>query len=393
MTSKKMTPKRRLLLTAAGATLAITVSGLSPTFAGQKPDRHDRGYDDLTQVAPLSGPRGVDALGRGRTLVTEGDGSFSLVVERKHRPAKVIRLGSLGGGFAPAIALGKKGTVWLLTAAGGPPPEEEMRKLSGDKPEPVPAAGATLFKWRHGWHKPKAVADIGAYQATDPDPDDQEGEPLTSNPFGLAAVPRGGVLVADAEGNDLLRVFENGKIKTVARLKPRQVEVPGGLPDIPAEEGGPLPPAGTPIMSEAVATSVTVGRDGYWYVGELRGFPATPGTSQIWRIRPGTFGATCDPEKPYAGRCKRYADGLTSIVDLAPARKGILAVSLSKKSWFQMELGVPGSEIGGLFSVSRRGTHELVPDQLVLPAGVDATWREIYVTAPLFGPGALWKVH
>ena len=45
---------------------------------------------------------------------------------------------------------------------------------------------------------------------------------------------------------------------------------------------------------------MTVGSDGYWYVGELRGFPATPGTSEIWRIKPGTVGAVCDPEKPRA---------------------------------------------------------------------------------------------
>jgi hypothetical protein len=150
-------------------------------------------------------------------------------------------------------------------------------------------------------------------------------------------------------------------------------------------------------LSEAVATSVTIGADGFWYVGELRGFPATPGTSQIWRIAPGTVGATCDPEKPWAHKCMRYADGLTSIVDLAPAKHGILALSLSKKSWFQWELGVEGSEIGGLFYVARHGhklrSVELVPDQLTLPGGVDSTWGGIYVTGPLFGPGALWKIH
>jgi hypothetical protein len=394
-----MTSSLKLLLTTAGAALALAVSGLSPTFAGQSPrgghGGHD--FDTLTQVAPLDSPRGVDAVGHGLTLVTEGDGSFSLVVERKHGPAKVIELGTLGGGFAPAIALGSWGTVWLLTGAAGPPPEEEMRKLRGDAAEPVPAAGATLFKWRRGWEAPKAVADIGAYQAGDPDPDDQEDFPEDSNPFGLAALKHGGVLVADAAGNDLLRVWSDGTIKTVARLKPRLVEVPAGLPDLPPPDG-PLPPAGTPIVSEAVATSVTVGPDGYWYVGELRGFPATPGTSQIWRIAPGTLGATCDPEKPKVGKCQRYADGLTSIVDLAPGKHGILAVSLSKKSWFQWELGVEGSEIGGLFHVTKGHWHrthikELVPDQLPLPGGVDSTRRGIYVTAPLFGPGALWKVH
>ena len=49
-----------------------------------------------------------------------------------------------------------------------------------------------------------------------------------------------------------------------------------------------------------MATSVTVGPDGYWYVGELRGFPATPGTSQIWRIKPGTVDAIVRPGEPVA---------------------------------------------------------------------------------------------
>jgi hypothetical protein len=75
----------------------------------------------------------------------------------------------------------------------------------------------------------------------------------------------------------------------VARLKPRVVSVPEELPD--EFQGEPLPPAGTPVPSEAVATSVTVGADGSYYVSELRGFPATPGTSQVWRIAPGSVNA------------------------------------------------------------------------------------------------------
>jgi hypothetical protein len=61
--------------------------------------------------------------------------------------------------------------------------------------------------------------------------------------------------------NDLLRVLPNGRIVTVARLKPRVVAVPDELPD-QTPEGDPLPPAGTMLPSEAVATSVTVGADG-----------------------------------------------------------------------------------------------------------------------------------
>ena len=390
-----MVRNRKILITAGGAALALAVSGLAPATA-----TGGHGHFNKTKtIAELNGPRGVDTLGHGKTLVTESDGSFSLVIERKHRRAKVIRLGSLGGDFPPAIAAGRHHTIWLLTGAAAPPEEEAMRSLAGKADAPVPASGATLFKWRPGFKKPRAVADIAAYQAKDTDPFDLEGVPEDSNPFGLAALRDGTVLVADAAGNDLLRVWPGGRIKTVARVMPRVVEVPEGLPELPPEAGGPLPPAGTPIPAEAVTTSVTVGNDGYWYVGELRGFPATPKTSQIWRIKPGSKNAVCNPDKPRRGPCKRYADGLTSVVDLAASPKGgILAVSLSKMSWFQLELGVPGAEVGGLFNVNKRPHHklrikELVRDQLIIPGGVDATKRAIYVTGPIFGPGALTKIR
>ncbi|MFB9313973.1 ScyD/ScyE family protein [Nocardioides plantarum] len=382
-------------LVTAGAVSALVIPGLSPAAAG---GHHGPSYDEPRVVTALDGPRGVDALGHGRTLVTESDGSFSMVVERRHGPAKVIGLGALATDFPPAVALGRHGTVFLLTGASSGPPEDARAAsvLTADEVEPEPAAGATLYRWRPGWDAPRPFADIGAYQVGDPDPADLEDLPADSNPFGLAALADGSVLVADAAGNDLLRVDKHGDITTVARLLPRVVEVPEGLPELPPEAGGPLPPAGTPIPSEAVATSVTVGPDGAWYVGELRGFPATPGTSQVWRIKPGTVGATCDPEAPWTGRCTRYADGLTSVVDLAAGSRGVYALELSKQSWFATELGLPGSEIGGLYLIGkhRHGTrlHELATDRLLTPGGVDVVGRDVYVTGPLFGPGALLRV-
>lgn len=379
--------------------VAVALAALGvPAVAGSGHGGHGGHEPSLRTITELDGPRGVDSLKHGWTLVTETGGDFSLVIERKHRPAKVVPLGNLATEFPPAIAAGRHGTIYLLTGAEGPPPEEGVEGMEAPLAavEEGPAPAATLFKWRRGWSQPKPVADIAAYQAEDLDPDDQEGHPEESNPFGLAALRDGTVLVADAAGNDLLRVWPNGRIKTVARLKPRLVETPEGLPDIPPEDGGPLPPAGTPILAEAVATSVTVGSDGYWYVGELRGFPATPGTSQIWRIKPGTTNATCDPERPWHGRCKRYADGRTSVTDLAAGRGGIYALELSKASWLQFEFGVPGAEVGGLFLIRKHGhrtwAKELVPDQLILPGGVDARGKAAYVVGPLFGPGSLMKV-
>jgi hypothetical protein len=393
--------KRRITISVAvGAVIAASLAGAAPAVAGhsghggQGGNNHGQGTLK-TVLEGLNGPRGVDALGNGRTLVTETDGTFSLVLEPHRRwghwrgarhgtAARKIVLGQVPTNFAPAIAAGRHGTIWLLT--GGASPDE-----------PAATNGATLFKWKPGWAAPVAFADIAAYQATDPDPYDLENLPADSNPFGLAALRDGSVLVSDAAGNDLLHVSKTGTIQTVARLKPREVQTPEGLPG-----------AGTPAQAEAVATSVTVGSDGAWYIGELRGYPATPGTSEIWRVRPGTTDAVCDPAAPW-GACRRYADGLTSIVDLGAGPKGIYAVTLSKQSWLAVESPTPppGSEIGGLFLVRGGHSHhharhghgggqasitELVPDQLTLPGGVDVAEKP-YVVGPVFGPGALVKIR
>ncbi|WP_156393720.1 MULTISPECIES: ScyD/ScyE family protein [unclassified Nocardioides] len=355
--------------------VALVAAGVTPAQAGH---RHDR----ISTVVDLSGPRGVESIRPGITLVTEDDGSFSLVVERRNRPARVIRLGGIdeAAGFA-SDASQSRGRFYFLTGGGG-------------AAEELPPGAATLYKLRHGELQP--FADIKGHQATDPDPDDQEGVPTDTNPYGVLALKDGTVLVADAGGNDLLRVWPDGTVKTVARFRPRMVEVPEGLPDVDME-GNPtgLPPAGTPINSEAVPTSVTVGPDGYWYVGELRGFPANPGTSQIWRIKPGSLDAVCDPEAPDTGTCTRYADGLTSIVDLTADSRSVYAVSLSKMSWLAMELGLPGSEVGGLFKVRRSGNHaEIAKDKLIMPGGADVARNgTIYAVGPVFGPGALVKIR
>ncbi|WP_340538790.1 ScyD/ScyE family protein [Nocardioides sp. GXZ039] len=364
---------------AALAALALIAPAVPATAAHHRlPDR-PRGVPSPapTQVLALDGPRGVDALGGGRTLVAENDGSFSLVIDRRHDDARKIALSSVPAtGIAPAISGGPHGSVYVLTGAGAEP--------GGP---PIPGA-ATLYRWRPGDAEPSVVADIAAYQATDPDPDDQEGQPADSNPFGVLALRNGDVLVSDAAGNDVLRVHGDGTIETVARLRPRTVLVPEGLPP-------GTPPAGTPIVSEAVATSIAVDRRGDLYIGELRGFPATPGTSQIWRVPVGSTDAVCDPADPQHGACQRVADGLTSIVDLAADGRGsIYAVSLSAKSWLAMELGVPGADVGSLLRVRPcRGSRELFTGSLTLPGGVDVAGNDLYLTGPVFGPGALSRAR
>jgi hypothetical protein len=150
------------------------------------------------------------------------------------------------------------------------------------------------------------VLDIIAYQGVDIDPYNNPLEdPAESNPYGLAALPNGDALVADAAGNDILRVTPSGDVTTVARFTRRTVSTD----HIP---GFPVPT----IDAEAVPTSVTIGPDGWAYVGQLMGFPFRPGTSNVWRIDPGAEDAVCTAGAPSAD-CSVWKSGFTGIEDIA----------------------------------------------------------------------------
>src|SRR4029078_11135774 len=103
--------------------------------------------------------------------------------------------------------------------------------------------------------------------------------PTGSNASGIAQLPGGRTLVTDAAGNELDLIGPGGGIQTVAKF-PNAVVSTSHLPP------GILPPFVTHIPAEAVATSFAIGPDGWWYVGELKGFPFTPGASRIWRVSP-----------------------------------------------------------------------------------------------------------
>lgn len=329
--------------------------------------------DVVPIVSGLNGPRGISVDASRRVVYSESDGTISQTI-RSGDGAGTEVLATVNEGFAAAISQNRKNQAHILTGGGG---REE--------------GAATLFEWTRVSGEAKVVADIKAYQKADPDPFNADGaSPKESNPYGVATLEDSSALVADAAGNDLLRVYPNGDVETVARVMPRVVEVGE---EFEGQDG--FPPPGTPIPAEGVVTSVTVGSDGYYYIGELRGFPSTRGTSQIWRIEPDSVDAVCDPEAPDVGACQRFADGLTSIVDLAPGPDGGLYVlELAKGGWLQFELEISGPT-GGLFYASASGSsRELADDQLTLPGGVDTSRRgKIFVAGPVFGEGAVVRVR
>ena len=145
--------RRRTVVTAlaTGALVASAPAFVSAADAHQRHDGRGHGYTSVrTVVDGLNGPRGL-AEKYGRLVVSETDGTFSLIVQRRHHgKAHLIKLGRVRTDFAPAVDIGRDGTVWLLTGGG------ESR------------TSATLFKWKRGYHHPRRVANIARYQSQGP---------------------------------------------------------------------------------------------------------------------------------------------------------------------------------------------------------------------------------
>ncbi|MGK5740056.1 ScyD/ScyE family protein [Micromonospora sp. URMC 103] len=214
----------------------------------------------------------------------------------------------------------------------------------------------------------RTMADLAAYEGVN----DPDGAGPDSNPYSVAALRGGATLVVDAGANALLRVGANGRINTVATFPDAVRPVPALSCPAPPD----FPPVGTPIPSQAVPTSVVVGPDGAFYVGQLTGFPFAPGAARVFRVDPRT------------GHVSTFADGFSAIVDIAfapdgslyvleIARAGLLEaevcgnfpgrlvkVSHGKKS----EVQVPGLEVPGGLAVAKDGTI-YISNRGILPGG------------------------
>jgi DNA-binding beta-propeller fold protein YncE len=186
----------------------------------------------------------------------------------------------------------------------------------------VPASG----RWRF-------VADLAAYeQATNPDHALYSSFPggglPDSNPYGLLVQP-GGSVVADAGGNDLLRVNAKGCISLLAVMPPVSA----------ARDGSSVP------------TSIALGPDGAYYVGQLTGAPFVDGAASVYRVVPG--------EAPQV-----FLTGFKAIIDLTFDEQGNLYV-LQHATGATMLTG-PGK----LIRVAPDGTRTVVLEGLTRPTSV-----------------------
>jgi hypothetical protein len=176
---------------------------------------------------------------------------------------------------------------------------------------------AASGEWRFG-------ADIAAYEALH-NPDGRlrdDGTPFfDSNPYGILAEP-GGHVVTDAGGNSLLRVDSSGLISLLAVFHSR-----GSDPARPSFAPEPFDQ-----FTDAVPTSVVVGPDGAYYVGELTGVPFVDASANIYRVVPGDaprlflIGDACDQYRE--GTRTDLVLGLTRPTSLVVGPDGALYISI-----------------------------------------------------------------
>jgi hypothetical protein len=216
---------------------------------------------------------------------------------------------------AHAVSLHGRGGAYATVGLGGETiPPTQFRDMMGE------GFGRTIrFKPNGSWHY---VDDIAGYEeANNPD-----GNVPDSNPYAILAQP-GGRVVTDAGGNDLLRVGANGDISTLAVF--------------PARPGR---------STDSVPTSVTVGPDGAYYVGELSGAPFNINDSHVYRVVPGQPPQT-------------YGPTFSFIIDLAWGPDGHLYVLQ-----FASQPGNSGPGI--LYRLESNGTKTPVVTGLVAPGGL-----------------------
>ena len=209
--------------------------------------------------------------------------------------------------------------------------------------------------WRVFLGKPNLLADLGAFEAAV----NTDGAEINPNPFDVAALPFGAALVADAGANALLVVDHKGNIDWVAAL-PSELVSTANIKLLANCPAGPPNFCNLPAMipAQPVSASLAIGPDGYFYVGELKGFPAPTNASKVWRINPRARHAQCGVSPD----CRVVASGFTSIIDLAFGPRGALyVVELDEASWFAVETGI-GIPLGGTVNACRRPWNSLAYD-------------------------------
>jgi hypothetical protein len=224
------------------------------------------------------------------------------------------------------------GSMWITLGLGGDPASRVNFEASGV---------------RMGWLARASMNGDWSYQLdlarfeTTANPD---GRQVDSNPFKLL-IQSNRALFVDAGGNSVNQIGPNLGITNLAVL-----------PLVNTPTGGTTDP---------VTTSVAAAPDGQLYIGQLTGFPFTPGAAAVWRVAAN------------GGTPVQVATGFTMIIDLAIDTDGTAYV---------LEHDIDGllgpSRDGRLTRLTASGTRTVIASAgLTWPGGVAiGPDRALYVT-------------
>jgi sugar lactone lactonase YvrE len=212
----------------------------------------------------------------GRIVRVAADGSKSTVARG------MISLAGPGGPFAVGlhgVSVAPDGTVFGVTASAPP------RDLAG-LPPAVKRRVGRLFRVSGGVFEPVARVDRLEHRRN---LDGIKGD-RNSNPYAVLALAANHQIVVDAGANAVLEV-RDGQVELLAL--------------IPNRRGG---------RRQAVPTSIALGPDGAYYVGELAE-SSGKGKARVWRI------------PPEGGTATVFRSGFTAITGVAFAPDGSLYVT------------------------------------------------------------------
>lgn len=266
-------------------------------------------------------------------------------------------------GVAGVSPIGR-GSMWAIEGLTGAPGDD---------------TGQALYRASKG--KNKLIADLFEFEKTS----NPDGEAIIdSNPFDVQSLGGNAALVVDAGGNDLLKIDNQGNIDVVAVFPDELVSTANIKELVDCPESGGTGLCGLPPMfpAQAVPTSAAIGPDGYYYVGELKGFPAPTGASNIWKVAPDASWAECGSSPD----CEKVFDGgFTSIIDLAFDSEGNLHVAeIDEQSWFAVESLDSENLIGGTINSCDLGSATCTEVATGIPI----------LTAITFGKnGTLWATQ